>query len=155
MFTDLVDSTTQSLAIGDAAWQQRLTSHDQATARIVEANNGTIIKQTGDGHLVLFDRPDHALVAAQDLMQELRLLEMKMRIGIHVGIVEQRGDDISGAVVNLASRIESVASPDEVLVSATVRDMLIGSRFEFEPAGIHELKGFDEQWALHSMTLSP
>ncbi|MEE8374730.1 MAG: adenylate/guanylate cyclase domain-containing protein [Acidimicrobiia bacterium] len=151
MFTDLVDSTSASLAVGDAEWQRRLESHDQTAAKIIRGNSGAIIKQTGDGHLALFDRPDDALRAGLELSTTMQGLDMALRIGIHVGIVEQRSDDISGAVVNLASRVEGIASPNQILVTATVRDMLIGSTFEFEPAGIHNLKGFQEPWALHSV----
>lgn len=155
MFTDLVDSTSSSLAVGDVEWQRRLHNHDQTATSIITDNNGTIIKQTGDGHLALFDRPDDALNAALQLSTTMQSLDMVLRIGIHTGIVEQRSDDISGAVVNLASRVEESASPNQILVTATVRDMLIGSTFEFDPAGSHNLKGFQEPWALHSVKPRP
>ena len=73
---------------------------------------------------------------------------MRLRAGIAAGEIEVRGDDISGSVVNLASRVEQAAPHGEIMVTTAVRDLLIGSSFEFGPAEQHELKGFDQPWFL-------
>ena len=155
MFTDLVDSTRSSLSIGDAEWQQRLKHHDQTATGVISDNGGTVVKQTGDGHLALFDRPDQAVNAAVRLSSTMNELGMPLRIGIHAGLVEQSDDDISGAVVNLASRVEQAAQPNSIYVTATIREMLIGTTHEFKNVGTHELKGFPEAWTLYQATPRP
>lgn len=148
MFTDLVGSTSTSLELGDAAWKARLEQYDRAAEAAITAHNGRIVKHTGDGHLAIFDRPDDALRAALRLRDRLRAADIPVRTGLHAGLVEERGEDISGTVVNLASRVESAADTNAVFVTSTVRDMLMGTRFGFEPAGTHALSGFEEPWML-------
>ena len=148
MFTDLVGSTSTSLALGDAAWKARLEQYDRAAEAAIPAHNGRIVKHTGDGHLAIFDRPDDALRAALRLRDRLEAAGIPLRTGLHAGLVEERGEDISGTVVNLASRVESAADTNAVFVTSTVKDMLMGTRFRFEAAGTHTLSGFDEPWSL-------
>ncbi len=152
VFTDLVGSTSTSLELGDAAWKARLEQYDRAAEAAIPAHNGRIVKHTGDGHLAIFDRPDDAVRASIRLRDRLATASIPVRIGLHAGLIEERGDDISGTVVNLASRVESAAETNAVFVTSTVKDMLLGTRFRFESAGDHTLSGFDEPWALFSAT---
>lgn len=148
MFTDLVGSTSTSLAMGDAEWRAHLEQYDHAAEAAIASHNGTIVKHTGDGHLAIFDRPDDALRAAIRLRDRMAGAGIALRTGLHAGLVEERGTDISGAVVNLASRVESSARTNSVFTTSTIRDMLLGTRFRFESAGLHSLSGFDEPWHL-------
>ena len=61
-----------------------------------------------------------------------------------------RGNDLFGLAVHIAARIASLAAPDEVLVSGTVKDLVVGSRIEFVDRGEHELKGVPGSWRLFS-----
>jgi class 3 adenylate cyclase len=79
----------------------------------------------------------------------METLGTPLRIGIHGGMVEQRGEDISGTVVNLASRVEAVSKANQVYVTSTIREMLIGSKYEFDTTGTHNLPGFEEPWTLY------
>jgi class 3 adenylate cyclase/alpha/beta superfamily hydrolase len=155
MFTDLVGSTATSLSVGDAAWKERLERYELAAQKASAENQGEIVKQTGDGHLMVFDRPDHAIRAALRLRDRMRELGSALRIGIHAGLVEARGDDISGAVVNVASRVEQAAGTNQVFVTSTIREMLIGTSAEFDNAGPHDLRGFEEPWTLYSVDAGP
>ena len=83
------------------------------------------------------------------LRDELTESQILVRAGIHAGEVEVRGDDIAGAVVNLAARVEQAAADGDIYTSATIKDMLLGSSHRFENAGSHKLKGFDGDWALY------
>ncbi len=148
MFTDLVGSTSTSLELGDTAWKARLEQYDRAAEAAIPAHSGRIVKHTGDGHLAIFDRPDDALRAAIRLRDRLGAADIPLRTGLHAGLVEERGEDISGTVVNLAARVEAAAATNTVFVTSTVKDMLMGTRFQFESAGPHHLSGFDEPWSL-------
>jgi class 3 adenylate cyclase len=90
--------------------------------------------------------------AALRLRDKVAAIGLELRVGVHVGEIEvQPGLDSSGVAVNLAARIEASAHAGEILVSSTVRDMLLGSSYELEDRGPHELKGIDGSWTLFAL----
>ena len=155
LFTDIVESTSTSLAAGDDEWRLRLDAHDRISRRVVTHHDGSLVKQTGDGILATFDAPSRAVDTSIDLRDELAESGIRIRAGIHAGEVEVRGDDIAGAVVNLAARVEQAAPEGFIYTTATIRDMLIGSSHSFEPAGTHHLKGFEDEWLLYRIGITP
>ncbi len=151
LFTDIVDSTRRAEALGDRKWRALLDVHDDVAARSVEAQGGRVVKTTGDGILAIFDGPGRAIRAATALQDELARLQVKLRTGIHAGEIEVRGDDVSGIAVHLASRVMAEADPGEILVSRTVRDLVVGSDVSFADRGAHQLKGIEGHWQLYSV----
>lgn len=151
MFTDIVGSTHQAEKLGDRSWNALLDVHDTTTQRLVDKNNGAVIKTTGDGALATFDGPGRAIQCAAALSQELSQIEISLRTGIHVGEIETRGADVGGVAVNLASRVMSAAAPGEILVSRTVKDLVVGSGIVFSDRGSHHLKGIEGEWQLYSV----
>jgi len=149
MFTDIVGSTEAAMASGDDRWRQKLDAHDRIATKVVESNDGTIVKHTGDGILAVFNAPSPALAAALRLRDELASRNIQIRAGIHAGEVEMRGDDVSGAVVNLAARVEQAAETGNIYTTSTIKDMLLGTTHGFESVGAHRLKGFAEDWLLY------
>jgi class 3 adenylate cyclase len=148
MFTDIVDSTASSLATGDKTWHEKLDAHDRIADGVITSHGGTIVKSTGDGLLATFAMPSQAIDAAVQLRATLADAGFQLRVGIHAGEVEVRGDDVSGAVVNLTSRVEQAAQPGDIYTTTTVRDLLIGANRTFEELGRYSLKGFDREWCL-------
>jgi class 3 adenylate cyclase len=126
MFTDIVGSTATSVDSGDSEWRDLLDMHDRVSDRVVTEHGGSIVKNTGDGILATFHMPSHALDAANDLKNELSKAKIEIRTGIHAGEIEVRGEDISGATVNLAARVEQAAATGHIYTTTTIRDMLIG-----------------------------
>ena len=78
-------------------------------------------------------------------------LGIEVRAGLHTGECEVRGDDIGGMSVHIGARVSSLAGPNEVLVSSTLRDLVIGPGLEFEERGAHELKGVPGEWRLFAV----
>ena len=152
MFTDIVGSTATSIASGDSEWRNRLDMHDRVSDRVVAQHGGTVVKNTGDGILATFDLGSHALDAALELTNELSRANIEIRTGLHAGEIEVRGTDISGATVNLAARVQQTATDGEIYTTTTIREMLIGSRYQFDDAGSHSLKGFDGTWQLYKVS---
>ena len=148
LFTDIVDSTRRASSLGDARWRQLLNDHDSVTAWIVRQASGTVIKQTGDGVLATFDSPSRALSATTRLHRELEALNIRIRAGLHTGEIERRGSDVGGIGVNIAARVEALASAGETLASSTVKDLCAGAGFGFEEHGEHDLKGVDGRWRI-------
>jgi class 3 adenylate cyclase len=146
MFTDLVDSTRLAASAGDARWRDDLETHDRALVALIERHGGRLIKTTGDGVLATFDRPSTAIRCGRALTAEAERLGFGMRIGLHTGEIEERGDDITGLAVVIAARTMAFATANEIMVTSTVRDLVVGSSVSFEDAGIRELKGVPGEW---------
>ena len=141
MFTDVVGSTEHAVERGDRQWRELLDRQDAIAATTVARYRGRLVKTMGDGLLATFDGPARAIQAACDIRDHMRNHGLELRAGLHIGEVEIRGDDIGGIAVHVASRIESAATPGEVLVSRTVVDLVAGSGLGFVDRGEHELKG--------------
>jgi class 3 adenylate cyclase len=151
LFTDIVDSTQRAEELGDRKWRALLDVHDDLAARSVESQGGRVVKSTGDGILATFDGPGLAIRGATALQDELGRVQINLRAGIHAGEIEVRGDDVSGIAVHLAARVMAVADPGEILVSRTVRDLVVGSDISFSDRGAHQLKGIEGDWQLYSV----
>jgi class 3 adenylate cyclase len=148
LVTDIVGSTGQATALGDRAWRELLQRHDDASRREFERFRGREVKQTGDGFLATFDGPARAVRCAAAIRDALAPLGLSLRTGVHTGECELRGADVSGIAVHIAARVGAAAAPGEVLVSSTVRDLVIGSGLEFEERGERELAGIPGSWRL-------
>jgi class 3 adenylate cyclase len=150
LFTDIVDSTARAAEMGDKAWTSLLERHDAAAARVIEANRGVLVKRTGDGLLATFDGPGRGIRAARNLQDALRPLGIGVRAGLHTGEIERRTDDVAGIGVHIAARVSALAGGDEVFVTNTVKDLVIGSELTFDDRGSYELKGVPGDWHLWS-----
>jgi pimeloyl-ACP methyl ester carboxylesterase/class 3 adenylate cyclase len=151
MFTDIVDSTATASEIGDLAWRQLLDRHDTTVRRQIERYRGITVKHTGDGVAATFDGPARAITCACAIRDALRGLGLEVRAGLHTGEIERRGDDVSGVGVHIAARVADKAAAGEVLVSSTVKDLVVGSGIVFEDRGLHTLKGVPGEWGLLSV----
>jgi class 3 adenylate cyclase len=148
LFTDMVDSTRRAAEMGDSAWRLLLNRHDALAERQVTRHGGRLVKTTGDGILATFDGPARSVRCARAIIDGAQALGTEVRAGVHTGEIELRGDDVAGLGINIASRIEGLAQPGEVLVSRTVTDLVAGSGLEFDDRGEHHLKGVPGRWQL-------
>jgi class 3 adenylate cyclase len=146
LFTDIVDSTDRASTMGDRQWRAVLEQHDAITRREVERHRGVFVKGTGDGALATFDGPGRAVRAALALDAAVAPLGVQVRAGLHTGEIERRGDDVAGIAVHIGARLSALAGPGEVLVSGTVKDLVLGSDLEFDDRGAHTLKGVPGEW---------
>jgi class 3 adenylate cyclase len=150
LFTDIVGSTTRAAEIGDLAWRDLVAEHDRIVRRLLDRHQGREIKTMGDGFLATFDGPARAIRAAQGIVDEVPSVGIAVRAGIHTGECESVGNDIAGMAVNVAARISALADAGEVLVSGTVKDLVIGSNLEFDDRGTHTLKGVTDPWRIYA-----
>jgi class 3 adenylate cyclase len=148
MFTDVVGSTERAASLGDRRWRDLLDAHDAAVRRQLTAFRGREVKATGDGFLATFDGPARAIRCACALRDAASDLHLDVRVGLHTGEIEVRGDDIGGVAVHIGQRVSALAQPSEIMVSSTVKDLVAGSGIEFEDRGEHELKGVPGSWRL-------
>lgn len=154
LFSDIVDSTAQATAPGDRRWRQRLDAHDAMVRRELQRFRGREIKTTGDGFLATFDGPARAIHCACAIRDGAAHLGIDVRVGLHAGEVELRGENIGGIAVHTAARVQGCAQPGEVYVSRTVVDLVAGSGIVFDNRGEHELKGISHPWQLFTVDAS-
>ncbi len=152
MFSDIVSSTERAVEIGDRRWRDLLDRHDALIRRELARHGGREVKTTGDGFFALFDGPARAIRCAVAVREELRIEGVEVRIGLHSGEVELRGDDVGGIAVHIGSRVAGSAEPGDVLVSSTVKDLVAGSGVSFVDRGEHVLKGVPDRWRLYAVT---
>jgi class 3 adenylate cyclase/pimeloyl-ACP methyl ester carboxylesterase len=151
LFTDIVDSTRRAAELGDRDWHALLDAHDAVVRSQLARFRGREVNTSGDGFLGMFDGPQRAIRCAMAIRDAVQSLGIEVRAGLHTGECEVRGDDIGGIGVHIGARVSALAGPNEVLVSSTLRDLVIGSGLEFEERGAHELKGVPGEWHLFAV----
>lgn len=148
LFTDIVGSTAIASEMGDDRWLDLRSAHDRIAEDNVERYRGAPIKATGDGLLATFDGPQRGILCALSMKEELGEIGVPIRAGLHTGEVEMRDDELGGLAVNIASRVMDSAEMGGIMVSRTVKDLVVGSNLQFTGCGSHHLKGVDGEWDL-------
>ena len=151
LFTDIVDSTRRAAEIGDRDWHALLDAHDAVVRSQLARFRGREVNTSGDGFLAMFDGPQRAIRCAMAIRDAVQALGIEVRAGLHTGECEIRGDDIGGIAVHIGARVSALAGANDVLVSSTLRDLVIGSGLEFEDHGSYELKGVPGEWHLSAV----
>jgi class 3 adenylate cyclase len=151
MFTDIVRSTERAVELGDRRWRELLARHEALVRDQLERFRGREVQMLGDGVLATFDGPARAIRCARTICDEVRGLGLEVRAGLHTGECEMRNGDIAGIAVHTGARVSAKASPGEVLVSSTVKDLVAGSGIEFQDRGVHQLKGVPGEWRLFAV----
>jgi class 3 adenylate cyclase/pimeloyl-ACP methyl ester carboxylesterase len=151
LFTDIVGSTRRAAEIGDRDWHALLDAHDAIVRSQLVRFRGREVNTSGDSFLAMFDGPQRAIRCAMAIRDAVRSLGIEVRAGLHTGECEIRGDDIGGIAVHIGARVSALAGPNDVLVSSTLRDLVIGSGIEFEDRGSYELKGVPGDWRLFAV----
>jgi class 3 adenylate cyclase len=154
LFTDIVDSTRRAAEMGDRDWHALLDAHDAVVRSQLTRFRGREVNRTGDGFLAMFDGPQRAIRCAMAIRDAVQSLGIQVRAGLHTGECEVRGDDIGGIAVHIGARVSALAGPNDVLVSSTLRDLVIGSGIGFEERGTHELKGVPGEWRIFAAVAS-
>jgi class 3 adenylate cyclase/pimeloyl-ACP methyl ester carboxylesterase len=154
LFTDIVDSTHRAAEIGDRDWHALLDAHDAVVRSQLARFRGREVNTSGDGFLATFDGPQRAIRCAMAIREAVRALGIQVRAGLHTGECEIRGEDIGGIAVHIGARVSALAGPNDVLVSSTLRDLVIGSGLEFEDRGTRDLKGVPGEWRLFAVASS-
>jgi class 3 adenylate cyclase/pimeloyl-ACP methyl ester carboxylesterase len=151
VFTDIVGSTERAAELGDDRWHALLDNHDNVIRHQLQRFRGREVNTVGDGFVAMFTSPSVAIDCADAIVDAVLPLGIEVRVGIHAGEVEVRGDDIAGMAVHIGARVAALAGSSEVLVSSTVREIVTGSRRQFTERGEHDLKGVPGRWRVHAL----
>jgi class 3 adenylate cyclase/pimeloyl-ACP methyl ester carboxylesterase len=150
LFVDVVGSTDHASERGDRGLRATLDRFERVVVDTLALYEGTLVNTLGDGVLATFLGPARGIRCGLRIRDELELRGIRVRSGLHAGEVVRRADDIAGLAVNICARVSALATPGEVLVTRTVRDLVAGSGIAFEDRGEHELKGVPDSWALYA-----
>jgi len=151
LFTDIVGSTEQAASSGDRRWRGILAAHDRAVRDQLQRFRGHEVNTTGDGFVASFDGPGRAIRCALAIIEATAQLGVELRTGLHTGECEVHGNDLGGLAVHIAARVGAIASGGEVIVSSTVKDLVIGSGIEFDDRGEYDLKGVPGTWHIYAV----
>jgi class 3 adenylate cyclase len=152
LFTDVVDSTAQAAQLGPRHWSKLTDEHDALVRDALERHRGREVKTMGDGFLATFNSGAHAVRCALEIVVGAKALGVDVRAGLHTGEIALRGDDIAGLAVTIAKRVCDLAGPTQVLVSSTMKEVLVGSGISLADHGSYVLKGLPDQWRLYEVT---
>jgi class 3 adenylate cyclase len=155
LFTDLVGSTERAASLGDEEWKLLLDRHDTTVRTAVGRCGGSVVKTTGDGILALLPSAGSGLRTAAAIHRDLAAEGLDVRIGVHAGDIDRRGDDVSGLAVNIASRVMSKAGAGEIVVTTSVVAAIAGQSVAFESLGSQDLKGVPGAWELFRVVTEP
>jgi pimeloyl-ACP methyl ester carboxylesterase len=151
MFTDIVDSTRQAASMGDHRWREICHEHERITRAQLARYRGREVRVMGDGFLATFDGPARAVRCARAIGEWMKRMGVDVRAGLHTGEIEPEGEDISGLAVAIGARVGALAMAGEVLVTSTVKDLVVGSGLRFDDRGVHDLKGVPSSWHLFAL----
>ncbi|MBV8462691.1 MAG: hypothetical protein JO368_05315 [Acidimicrobiales bacterium] len=152
LFTDIVGSTDRAAQLGDDRWRNLLDRHDAAVRTQIDRFGGREVKVVGDGFVAIFPSPGRAVECGLAVREAVAAFDIGVRVGLHAGEVEVRGDDVAGLAVHIGARVAAKAAPGEVLVSSTVKDLVAGSSLAFSDHGEHHLRGVPGSWRLFAVT---
>jgi pimeloyl-ACP methyl ester carboxylesterase len=148
LLTDIAAATPHDAAEGDEHWRTVLHHFQETTSELLQRFDGTVVKSTGDAHLATFDGPTQAIRCAEALRADAETSGIRIRSAIHTGECELLDADIGGIAVDVAAGMLEQAGAGEILVTRTVRDLVIGSGTGFADRGSVELRGVPGTWQL-------
>ena len=151
LFTDLVGSTRIAATLGDRRWALLLRAHHARVRDLLATYGGHEVDDAGDGFFATFPVASAGVRCAADVAASLRELGLSTRAGLHTGECVVEGGRVRGIAIHVAARVVCRAGRGEVLVTRTVRDVVVGSELEFEDRGSHELRGLPGRWDLYAV----
>ncbi|CAN5261440.1 hypothetical protein BH09ACT13_BH09ACT13_10790 [soil metagenome] len=118
---------------------------------ILARHRGEELDTAGDGFFASFDGPGRASACAAAIREEMRALGLEIRAGLHTGECERVDGKLGGIAVSIGARVAAGAGPGEILVTGTVKDLVVGGDVEFADRGEHELRGVPGTWRLYAV----
>jgi class 3 adenylate cyclase len=148
MFTHIADAIERAATMGEQRWSELLRRFYEVLRIELATFRGREIRTVSDGLLATFDGPARAIRFACSVRDKVRRLGLQIRTGLHTGECEMAGQDVLGIAVDIAARVASMAGPEQVMMSSTVKDLVAGSNLQFADLGTHTLRDIPGEWRL-------
>lgn len=146
--TKVTQAGAHAVWLGDKRWNELVDRHHAVVRKEVARYAGREIEETEDGISAVFDGTARAIRCALAVRDELLKLGLRIQAGVHAGECELSGGRPRGVALQVASSVMGAAQPGEVMVSGTVKDLVVGSGLEFTDRGIREFAGVPGSWSL-------
>jgi DNA-binding CsgD family transcriptional regulator len=151
--TVLCTSVTQAGAhavwLGDRQWNDLVARHHEVVRSELSRYHGREIDAAANGITAVFDGTARAVRCGMEIRDRLLELGLRIRAGVHAGECEVGDGRPRGVALSVASGVMNSAKPGEVLVSGTVKDLVVGSGLEFTDRGVREFAGVPGQWSVY------
>lgn len=151
LFTDIVGHTAKSAGMGDRRWRRLVEEHHAIVREELHRFGGMEVDTAGDGFYTAFEAPSRAIECAFAIRDRVHDLAIDVRAGVHVGECEIVAGKVGGIAVDIAARVRDQAGPGDVLVSQTVKDLVLGAGYVFAERGRFTLKGVPDEWTLYGI----
>jgi DNA-binding CsgD family transcriptional regulator len=148
--TNIPQSGAHAVWLGDKRWNQLVDSHHSVVRKALKRHSGREIEAGERGITAVFDGTARAVRCALEIRDELLLLGLRIRAGLHAGECEIGDGRPRGVPLHVASSVMETAQPGQVLVSGTVKDLVVGSSLEFADRGVRVFAGIPGSWSLYS-----
>ena len=148
IFANVEQSSASKSQIGEDRWSKLIKSSCEVLHTELTVFRGRELRTFGDGLMATFDGPARAIKFASSAREKIRGLGLQLRAGLHTGECELIGNDVRGTAVDIAAWVASLANPDEVLLSSTVKDLVAGSNLQFIDRGVHTFEAATSEWHL-------
>jgi class 3 adenylate cyclase len=151
VFADIVSSTSKAAAIGNLRWRSLLDEHRERTRAVLRRFGGAEVDAPGDGLFASFGSASAAVGFACTLRETAAELGLTLRVGVHAGECPTLDGKPCGLPVHVAARVAAAADPGSVLVTGTVRDLVIGWPIAFVDRGERTLREVPGRWHLYEV----
>jgi DNA-binding CsgD family transcriptional regulator len=148
--TEVAQAGAHAVWLGDKRWNQLVDSHHAVVRKALQRYHGREIEAGERGVTAVFDGTARAIRCAIDVRDELLHLGLRIRAGVHAGECEIGDGRPRGVPLHVADCVMEAAQPGEVLVSGTVKDLVVGSGIEFADRGVRIFAGIPGSWSLYA-----
>ena len=146
--TNVAQAGAHAVWLGSKQWHDLTDRHHSVARKALARYSGREIEAGDQGITAVFDGTARAIKCALEIRDELLELGLRIRAGIHAGECEVSGGSPRGVALHVASGVRDAASPGEVVVTSTVKDLVVGSGIEFSERGVREFGGVPGSWSL-------
>ena len=146
--TRVAQAGAHAIWLGGRQWRDLVDRHHAVVHKAVERYSGREVEAGERGITAVFDGTARAVRCALEIRDELAELGLRIHAGLHAGECEVAGGRPQGVALHVASGVMAAAQPGEVLVTGTVKDLVVGSGLEFAPRGTREFQGVPGSWNL-------
>jgi class 3 adenylate cyclase len=149
---DIVSPTAAASRRGECATQNVLSCQHDLLHQELARYHGQQVSTSEGRWLAAFMSPSRAIACADSLRIALTALGLHLRAGIHTGECDVTNGALSGPPIQVAAQVAALANPDEVLVTSTVKDLIVGTHLVFTPRDVARLPGTQDEWPLYAIT---
>ncbi len=152
--SDIIDSNALFFKYGEERWAEIMDQYHSISKRLIKQYRGTIVEKLSNGSMATFDGPSKAVHCGLDLQEQIKALDIPIKIAVHTGECIKLRDGIGGLAIHIAKRVHESATNDGILLTQSVKNLLYGSGLETELKGELLINGMEDPIKLHQVKVN-